>query len=435
MKNGNRRIPLNVLMLGLVSFLTDASSEMIYPLIPIFVSALGSGPVVLGFIEGVAETTSSMLKLLVGILSDRMRKRKLFVLIGYGISGLSRPLIALVTQAWQIVFVRMSDRVGKGIRTAPRDALITLTVDENQRGRAFGFHRAMDHAGAVAGPLAAIAVLMVIFLGFGVSNPETALRMMFGLALVPGILAFAVLVFFVRDRGDRACGSPQFRFSPGLFDGNFRRYLLIITLFTLGNSSDAFLLFRAGEAIHDSGVMETILNGIGPVKNIVEMFNGVEARKTVMNILILPLIWAFFHVIKVLFSTPFGSLSDRIGRKKVITAGWIVYAAVYAGFAFIHLLPGDKRLSAIFVLFAVYALYYALTEGVEKAFVADMVKGENAGSAFGMYNFCVGLGALPSSVIFGFIYKFFGAAAAFGFGAFLAAASMILLSFFVKEKR
>ncbi len=421
-------------MLGLVSLFTDSATEMIYPLIPIFVAALGSGAVILGVIEGVAETTAAMLKLFSGIISDKLKKRKLLVLIGYSISSFFRPFTGLVNHAWQIVFIRMMDRVGKGIRTAPRDALIASSVDESVRGRSYGFHRAMDHTGAVLGPFLALFCLMVLILGFGMQDPVLTLRWTFGIALIPGLLAVATVVFLVREKVDHASTAKPFRFSFKQFDKNFIGYLAIVFLFTLGNSSDAFLLFRIEEAIHKSDSLYSLLYGAPVLGDMIQQFGNPQSQRMLVDILFIPLVWAFFHVIKVAFSTPLGALSDRIGRKRVINIGWGIYTGVYLCFALLDKLPGNLQIAATFILFAVYALYYAFSEGAEKAFVADVVQPEVMGSAFGMYNFAVGLGALPASIIFGLVYKLFGATAAFGMGSVIACLSMILLAVFVKER-
>ena len=434
------KIPRTVIVLGIVSLLTDASSEMIYPLIPVYIAALGSGAVVLGIIEGVAETTSSMLKLISGIISDRIGKRKLLVLAGYTISSLIRPLTGIVTSAWQIVLIRLTDRIGKGIRTAPRDALIAASGDRDNLGRAFGFHRAMDHAGAVLGPVIAITVLCAIFLLAGVNDSLKALRWTFLFALVPGFLAVITIVFFVKEKAPANGSAGKFSLSFKDFDSNFRNYLLIMVLFTLGNSSDAFLLFRLEEAIQESGAVVDFVRGNQYLSLMISKFGSVEIQENVINILFLPLVWAFFHIIKVVFSTPLGSLSDRVGRKKVITMGWWVYTAVYTGFALLIFLSPGLQIVASFILFAVYALYYAFTEGAEKAFVADLVRSENKGTAYGLFNFAIGMGALPASVLFGLLYSYsdklfpgYGGTVAFGSGAIIALASIILLSLKVRE--
>ncbi|OFY65733.1 MAG: hypothetical protein A2V64_07380 [Bacteroidetes bacterium RBG_13_43_22] len=440
MQKNKKRIPLVVIMLGLVSLFTDAATEMIYPLVPVFVTALGSGALVLGIIEGVAETTSALLKLISGIISDRTGRRKLFVLTGYIISSLIRPLTGLVSSAWQIVVVRMFDRVGKGIRTAPRDALVASSVDESIRGKSFGFHRAMDHTGAVIGPVLAIITLLVLFIGFGFTDSLLALRWTFILAIIPGILAVLTVIFFVKESAPVNRNAKLFRFSLKSFDSNFKTYLLIMILFTLGNSSDAFLLFRVEESISRSGAVIDIVNGIAPLNEMISHFGNEAARADVINILFLPLVWAFFHIIKVIFSIPLGALSDRIGRKKVINIGWAIYAFVYFSFALLQLLPSGIQVIATFILFAVYALFYAFSEGAEKALVADLVSEDQRGSAYGMYNFAIGMGALPASLIFGFLYSFFdkvipgsGGTIAFGFGGTLAVVSMVLLAVKVRE--
>jgi len=440
MTKNNNRIPHVVIMLGLVSLFTDAASEMIYPLVPVYVAALGSGAILLGIIEGVAETTASLIKLISGVLSDKTGKRKLFVLIGYSISSIIRPLTGIVTSAWEIILVRMFDRVGKGIRTAPRDALIASSVDESIRGRAYGFERAMDHIGAVVGPVIAIITLLILFIGFGFKDSLLALRWTFILAIIPGILAVLTLVLFVKESSATNGKAQLFTFSLMKFDRNFRNYLLIMILFTLGNSSDAFLLFRVEEAIHKSGAVVNLVNSITPLHRMVLNFGDIATQTKIINILFLPLVWAFFHIIKAALSTPLGSLSDKIGRKIVINTGWAIYSFVYISFALLVFMPARLQIISTFVLFAIYALFYAFTEGTEKAFVADLVNDENRGTAFGLFNFSIGLGALPASIIFGFLYSFFdkrfpgfGGTVAFGFGGFMAFLSMILLALKVKE--
>ena len=427
-------MPLNVVVLGVVSLLTDTATEMIYPLIPLFIAAMGSGPLILGVIEGAAETTAALLKLASGILSDRLGKRKLLVAVGYSISSLVRPLTGLVSAAWQIVPIRMADRVGKGIRTAPRDALVAASVDPSMRGRAFGFHRAMDHAGAVIGPLAAVGSLLMLASFFGIREELPLLRWTFGLAIVPGLMAMAVAVFFVREKSDGTALAGEFRFSLKRFDRGFLAYLAVVLLFTLGNSSDAFLLFRVEEALHRSGALVSLIRESPLIGGMIAGFGDPERQKKWVDILFLPLVWSFFHVIKAAFSTPLGALSDRIGRKQVIQIGWGIYAFVYACFAFLDRLPGAWQIAATLALFALYALFYAFTEGAEKAFVADLVGPERRGSAFGLYNLAIGLGALPASVLFGVLYKAFGAAAAFGTGAVIACLSMVLLALSVKDR-
>jgi len=363
----------NVIALSAVSFFTDVSSEMIYPLIPIFLSTvLGAGAGAVGVVEGAAESTAALLKLVSGWLSDRLERRKPLVVAGYAIATVARPLIALTTSVTQVLAIRVSDRVGKGIRTSPRDALIADSVDPSIRGKAFGFHRSADHAGAVVGPLLAFAVLQW---------EGAPLRRVFWLAAVPGFIALAVLVVAVKDKPRE----PARVSAPNLSEPLGRRfwmYLAVLLIFTLGNSTDAFLLLRAAQL-------------------------GVSAA-------LVPVLWAMLHVVKSASSTPGGALSDRVGRKPLIVAGWSVYALVYFAFG-----QAAHQWQA-WALFAVYGVYFGLTEGVEKALVTDLVPEGKRGSAFGWYNLAIGLGALPASVLFGAIWDRFGSDVAFTFGALMA---------------
>jgi MFS family permease len=375
------RLHRNVVALGLVSFFTDFSSEMIYPLLPVFLSTtLGAGPAALGLIEGVAETTASLLKLFSGMAADRTRRKKPLVLAGYGLSAVMRPLVAFATSWGHVLAVRFADRIGKGVRTSPRDALVASYVPAAERGRAYGLQRAMDHLGAVVGPLAAFALLT--FAGM-------PLKAVFLLSAIPGALALVVLAAAVRE-----VESPVPVVPPKLFDGTlprpFRSYVAVVALFTLGNASDAFLVLRA------------VQEGI-PVKYV-------------------PLLWGAFHVVKSTLSTPAGALADRWDRKKMIVSGWLVYAATYAAWGFME---GAGWMVALFL---VYALYSAATEGAERALVADFVPPPQRGTAFGWFHLAVGAAALPASVLFGALYAWRGAPAAFGTAAALALAASVLLA-------
>jgi MFS family permease len=373
----------NVLILGLVSLFTDVSSEMIYPLLPLFLTTvLGGGPAFLGVIEGVAESTASLLKLVSGIVSDRLPGRKKLVLGGYALSSLARPLTAAAATPLAVLFIRFADRVGKGIRTSPRDALIADSTEASVRGKAFGFHRAMDNAGALIGPLVATALLTWF---------AADLRTVFWLSAVPGGMAVLLIILKLRDTAKKEAPA---RSALGLLPrGKLRVYLFILFIFTLGNSSDTFLLLRAGQL------------GVAPH--------------------LIPLLWAFFSMVKMFFTMPFGALSDRIGRRGVIVAGWGVYALAYAGFA-----VATSELQ-VWLLFALYGLFYGLTEGVEKALLADLSPAAARGGAFGWYNFAIGVGALPASVIFGFAWQQAGARTAFGMGAILACLAAFLLVVFI----
>jgi MFS family permease len=268
----------------------------------------------------------------------------------------------------------------------------------------------------------------------------TALRWTFILAIIPGILAILTIVIFVKETAPAGGNGKPFSFSLKEYDSNFRNYLLIMILFTLGNSSDAFLLFRVEESIQKSGAVVDIVNSIKPLHELVSGFGDKRAQEQIINILFLPLVWGFFHIIKVMFSTALGTASDKKGRKLIINIGWAIYAFVYISIALLVYLSPEKQVIATFFLFAVYALFYAFTEGAEKAFVADLVPDEKRGTAFGLFNFSIGLGALPASLIFGFLYSYFdriipgyGGTVAFGFGGAIAVLSGILLTVKVKE--
>ena len=368
------RLGRNVITLAAVSFFTDASSEMIYPLLPLFLTAtLGASATFVGAIEGTADSVSALLKLASGWLSDRTKRRKPLVVAGYTLASAVRPLIAISQTAAQVLLIRVTDRIGKGIRGAPRDALIADSVDPSLRGRAFGFHRAADHAGAVVGPL--IAYVLMSQMGVGV-------RAIFWLAAIPAALAVITLIVGVREprpSAPPAPPAPLAPLTPAPLGPRFFAYLAVLLLFTLGNSTDAFLLLRATEL------------GVGAA--------------------LLPVLWAMLHLVKSVSSTPGGILSDARGRKPVIVAGWVVYALVYLMFG--HATDAWQ----MWVLFAIYGIYFGLTEGVERALVADLVPASRRGAAFGWYNLAIGLGALPASVIFGTIYDRFGAFTAFTFGA------------------
>ena len=375
------KIPKNVLLLGLVSLLTDMSSDMIYPILPLFLSeVLHSSPVFIGLIEGVAESTASILKVFSGWLSDRWGKRKFLVTLGYGLSSLGKPVLAIVNAGWQVLGLRFLDRFGKGVRTSPRDAMIADSTPPERRGLSYGFHRAMDSGGAVIGPL-----LAFIFLSLEHKN----YRFIFALASIPAILSVLTLFFFVRERKrikEKVVKLPRLRFSS--FNPKFKIFLFGVVLFTLGNSSDAFLFLRA----KGLGVSEAYI----------------------------PILWMVLNLVYALASSPAGALSDRIGRKNLIVSGLLIYALVYFGFAFathpIH----------VWILFAVYGLYYGLADGTMRAFVADLVEEEKRATAFGIYHGVVGVMALPASLIFGWLWQSVGISTAFILGAVLSFIALLI---------
>ena len=405
----------NVLMLGLVSFFTDASSEMIYPLLPIYFTGLvpaGTVAIYVGLMDGIAESVSSLLKIYSGRLSDALGKRKSLAVAGYGISSISRPLMALAAVGWHVVFLRFCDRVGKGIRTSPRDALLSDSADPKARGLAFSFHRAMDHAGAVAGPLIA-GVILYAMLGSTFWAGEkttagaeemTALRWLFGLALIPGVAAMIALVGRVKEiapTGHAVSNDPVKNSSPlssTPLPRRFYLYLGTVTLFTLGNSSDLFLVFYARE-------------------------------KFDLGLLFVLGLWVTLHLAKIIFSLPGGHFSDRYGRFRAIGIGWGFYVAVYFGMAQV------TEQWMIWALLIVYGAYYGMTEGAEKALVADYVPSAQRGRAFGLYHGVVGLAALPASLMFGVFWVELGPERAFTIGAALAFAAMALLVFLGSDQR
>jgi MFS family permease len=380
--NARRSLPRNVKILGAASLLNDIASEAIFPLLPAFLlNVLPGSRFYLGVIEGMADSAASILKLWSGGWSDRAGRRKGFVLFGYTVTAIIRPLIGLIVAPWQLLLIRVSDRLGKGVRTAPRDALIADSTDASMRGWAFGFHRAMDHLGAAVGPLLAAGFLWLW--------PDQ-LRMLFLLTVVPGLLVVALLIFGLRETPATAPPKERPRLTLRPFDRDFRLYLLALTVFTLGNSSDAFLLVRAGEL-------------------------GVPLK-------LLPLLWCVFHIVKSTSNLLLGRAVDRFGPRPFLYLGWLVYAAIYLAFA-VATTAGEA-----WTFFLSYALFYGLTEPAEKTLVAELAGGERKGLAYGWFNFAIGIATLPASLIFGALYQARGALTAFGWSAALALVAVILLA-------
>ncbi len=391
--SGWRTLPRNVWAVTLTSFLTDVSSEMIFNLLPLYLAnVLGVRTGLIGFIEGVAETVASLLKVFSGWFSDRLGTRKRLAVGGYALSTVIKPLLYLADSWGAVLAVRFGDRVGKGVRTAPRDALVADSIAADQRGLAFGLHRAGDSAGAFVGVAIALGVVWVSERGALTLSRETFQRLVL-ISLVPAGLAVVALIALARERPPGVRGEPP-RLSLHGFDAPFRRFLFLVVLFTLGNSADAFLILRAQE------------RGLG-VLGILGML-------------------ATYNAVYAMASGPAGSLSDRVGRRRLVAGGWLLYAGIYLGFAL------STAAWHVWALFAFYGLYYGVVEGAAKALVADLVPTTRRGTAYGLYHAGVGLAALPASVIAGVLWQGLGAwpglgpAAPFAYGAALALAAAIL---------
>ncbi|MBI4384771.1 MAG: MFS transporter [Nitrospinae bacterium] len=382
-------LPPVVLLLGLVSFFNDAASDLIYPLVPLYLtSVLMAGPKALGIIEGISEASGNLLKLFSGVMADKTRAKKGWVVCGYVLPSLSRPLLGLISSWPMALVLRFADRVGKGLRTSPRDAMLASAVVKEQRGLAFGFHRAMDHAGAVVGPVMAAGLL-----AGGMTVREVLLW-----SAAPGALA-VIFSLLVREpeREPQAQGAP-FTWDLRDFPPAFKRYLATLALFALGNSSNMFLLLRAREM-------------------------GLPEYQT-------PLLWALVSLVAMSFSTHLSALSDRIGRTKVILGGWSCYALFY-----LFLGLNGENPYWLWPSFAFYGLFMAATEGAEKALVADLAPQDRLGTAYGWFNVVSGLALLPASMVFGWLWQTFNPLSAFGFSATCAALAALLLKYWAVPER
>lgn len=384
-----RNLPRTVWLIGLISLVNDSSSEMLYPLVPLYLaSVLMAGPRALGLIEGVAEATASLLKLFSGVVVDRTRRSKPWVLVGYGLAGLGRPLVAFVTSWYGLLVIRFADRIGKGLRTSPRDALLAGSVPPEQRGLAFGLHRAMDNAGAVIGPLMATVLLTAGY----------SLRDIFLWSIVPALICLGLALSIQEKRGADPGHVKDFCWSLRDMPNNFKRYLVVVAIFTLGNSSNMFLLLRAKEL----GVAEAEI----------------------------PLLWAAVSLVAMIFSTPLSGLSDRIGRIPLLLSGYVAYGLFYGGLGLM-----ERQGLILFALFGFYGLFMAATEGVEKALVADMAPATARGTAFGWFNLTAGVFLLPASILFGWLYQTISPLAAFGFSASCSLVAAVLLGIWVFKGR
>lgn len=379
------RLPRTVWLLGLVSFFNDSASELVYPLVPIYlVSVLMAGPKALGIIEGIAEAGGSLLKLFFGVLADKLRTTKPWVVGGYSLAALGRPLLALATSWPMVLVLRFADRAGKGLRTSPRDAMLALSVDKGQRGLAFGLHRTMDNAGAVVGPLMAAGLLAW----------HMQIREILLWTIIPGVITVGLALTVREPVRDHLKTSVAFSWTLRDFPAVFKRYLLVLALFTLGNSSNMFLLLRA----KDMGLPEYQV----------------------------PLLWALVALTASVFSTPLSALSDRLGRTRLIIGGWGVYGLFYIALAL-----NGSAMWLLWPLFAFYGLFMAATEGAEKALVADLAPKELLGTAYGWFNLTAGIMLLPASLLFGWLWQTLNPETAFGLAAGCALLAALLLKFWV----
>ncbi len=382
------RLPKTVIGLGVVSLFTDVSSEAIFPLLPVFLTTLGASNALIGLIEGAAELVANVLKYLTGIVADRRARLKPLIMIGYGVSTLVRPLVAFAASPWHVLVVRVGDRFGKGVRTSPRDALIANATEPSIRGRAYGFHRAMDHAGAAIGTLLGASLLWIV--GATSADAATAdqIRTVFLWAAVPGVFAMVALV--LTREPPRPPPIPATPGKPATLPPALKRALLPVALFAFANATDAFLLVKAARL------------GASPI--------------------LAPLLWLALHVTKASTATIGGRLADRHGKRNALALGWSVYAVTWSAVGFAGSIP------TLFVLAAVYGTSHGLVEGAEKALIADLASGNGKGKAFGSYNMLIGFAALAASATFGAVWDHFGSAVAFagsGAVALIAAGTLI----------
>jgi MFS family permease len=370
----------NIFFTGITSFLTDTTTKMIYAIMPLFLLSIGASKTELSLIEGIAESTASLIKALSGYWSDKIGKNKPFMVVGYAFTAVISPLFSLVTSPLQVLVLRFTERVGKGIRTAPRDSLIAATAEKGKSGRGFGFHKAMDNSGAIVGPLLAFAVLSVF---------PGDYRKVFLFSVVPGIIGVLAIIFFVKEaKRDRDKLAKRISFKD--FSAKYYLFLGIAFIFTLGNSTDALLLVKANDI-------------------------GIEA-------VFIPLVYLLFNSVSVIFAVPMGMLSDKFGRERLIIFGYLLYSVIYFGFG----RTNDKVI--VILLFALYGLYSAATDGVQKALVSDLIDKDKRGTGLGIYNSLIGITLLPASVIAGVLYDQVDNKAPFYFGSAMALTAAVLMS-------
>ncbi|MDZ4384714.1 MAG: MFS transporter [Nitrospirota bacterium] len=400
-------LPRNVFTLGWVSFFMDVSSEMIYPLLPLFLTnILGANKAMVGLIEGIAESTASLLKVVSGYLSDKFRKRKPLILYGYGLSTLTRPIVAIATGWAGVLVYRFMDRIGKGIRTAPRDAIIAESTEAGSLGKAFGFHRAMDTCGAIVGPAIAIAVLYLYGHSYpseplpaeAVKGAEQAFRTLFWLSMIPGLAAVVLIILFVKEKAHPlSTEHPTSLFRHSIMNSDFRKFLIVVGVFTLGNSSNAFLILK----MQDAGA------GMLNITGLYLLFNAVYSAA----------------------SLPAGMAADRFGKKRMILGSYILFALIYSGLAF------SKTQTSVWALLIAYGIFMGISEGIQRAFVATLLSNNSIGTGYGIYHTLTGLVTLPASLIAGLLWDRIGPQATFLFGAVTGTlAAVLFLLFFWKSR-
>lgn len=380
-------IERNIFFTGMTSFLTDTTTKMIYSIMPLFLMSIGASKTEVSLIEGIAESTASVLKAISGWWSDKIGKNKPFMIIGYGFTAILSPLFSIVTSPLQVLAIRFSERVGKGIRTAPRDSLVAASSSDSEKGKNFGFHKAMDNSGAIIGPLLAFIILSIF---------PNNYRKVFIFSALPGILGLITIIFFVKETKESKDSLPK-KITPRDFSHKYYMFLGIAFIFTLGNSTDALLLVKAKDI-------------------------GIKA-------LFIPIVYLIFNSVSVIFAVPMGILSDKFGREKLIIFGYLLYSAIYFGFG-----RTDNKISVI-LLFVLYGLYSAATDGVQRALVSDLIDKNKRGTGLGIYNSLIGITLLPASLIAGVLYDNVNNSAPFYLSSAIAMAAAILMFLFYMKFR
>ncbi|AHF09465.1 MULTISPECIES: MFS transporter [Dehalobacter] len=378
-------IEKNIFFVGLTSFLTDTTTKMIYSVMPLFLMSLGATKTELSLIEGIAESTASVLKALSGWWSDKIRKNKPFMVIGYAFTAVLSPMFSMVTSPLQVLLIRFTERVGKGIRTAPRDSLIAASSEDGSKGKNFGFHKAMDNSGAIVGPLLAAGILLLF---------PNDYRLIFLIAAIPGLLGLINIICFVKEAKSEKM-EPLGKITLKDFPKKYYAFLGIIFIFTMGNSTDALLLVKAS----DIGIKDSLI----------------------------PMIYLIFYAVSALFSVPAGMLSDKIGRERLIIFGYLLYSILYFGFG------RTNSGTVVVLLFALYGLYSAATDGVQKALVSDLIDKDKRGTGLGIYNSLVGITLLPASVIAGLLYDHVNYSVPFYYGSVMALIAALFMIIFYRK--